>query len=77
MNKDTKEYRKSLEKFRDYNSIDEYIEDIVTILVHSSWHYAEEKARKQCEERAEFIGYSYEKKVPAYDCAIDVGYCCG
>lgn len=63
--------------FLDYKDIQEYIEDIVVCLVYSSWHYSEEGARKQCEERMGWVERFYEQKVPAYDAAADIGYCCG
>lgn len=64
-------------EFLDYRSIQEYIEDIVVILVYSTWHYSEEDARERCEERMIFIRNCFENKVPADDCAVDVGYSCG
>ncbi len=70
-------FRKECCSFKDYNSIEEYIEDIVVILVHSTWRYTEERARERVEERMAFIRNSYERKDPADDCAIDVGYSCG
>ena len=63
--------------FKDYKSIDEYIEDIVTCLVYSSWHYSEERARQQVEERMAFVKNGYENKMPVDDCYVDVGYNCG
>ena len=64
-------------QFLDYKSIDEYIEDIVVCLIYSSWHYTEERARKQCADRMIFIERSFAEKEPADDCAADVGYGCG
>ena len=63
--------------FLDYKSIDEYIEDIVTCLVYSSWHYTEEQAREQVQERMVWVERYYEQKEPADDAAADIGYCCG
>ncbi len=71
------EFKESRCKWFDYGSIEEYIEDIVVCLVYSTWHYTEERARQQCEDRMGLIERSYEKKEPADDCAADVGYCCG
>ncbi len=70
-------FKEECEIFKDYASIEEYIEDIVVILVYSSWHYTEKQARERCEERRILIENSYRKKEPAYDCAVDVGYSCG
>ena len=63
--------------FLDYKSIDEYLEDIVTCLVYSPWHYTEEEAREQCKERMVWVERYYEQKEPADDAAADIGYCCG
>lgn len=63
--------------FLDYKDISEYIEDIVTCLVYSSWNYTEQQAREQCEERKLFIERYFKDKVPADDAAADVGYCGG
>lgn len=64
-------------KFLSYKDISEYIEDIVTILVYSTWHFTEDRAREQCEDRKALIESCFKKKVPADDCAMDVGYGCG
>lgn len=63
--------------FLDYHSIDEYVEDVTACLVYSSWHYTEERARQKCKDRMALIRNCFEKKVPADDCAADVGYSCG
>lgn len=47
--------------WKNYKSIDAYIEDIVTILVYSPWHYSEEEARKTCP------GISYDVKYSWFD----------
>jgi hypothetical protein len=64
-------------KWKDYKSIDDYVEDVVVCLVYSPWHYTEKEAREQCEERMNFIKQSFKEKMPADDCSADVGYCCG
>ena len=46
-------------------------------LVYSSWHYSEEEARQQCEERMAWVEMFFERKEPAHDAAADIGYCCG
>ena len=63
--------------FKDYKSVSEYIEDIVTCLVYSTWHYTEDRARKRAEQEADYIKRCYSEKCPAADCAVDVGYQCG
>ena len=63
--------------FLEYKDIQEYIEDIVVCLVYSSWHYSEEEARQQCEERMAWVEMFFKRKEPADDAAADIGYCCG
>ncbi|MDO5138763.1 MAG: hypothetical protein Q4D71_09955 [Oscillospiraceae bacterium] len=74
---EVKRFHKERCEFLDYKDIQEYIEDIVVCLVYSSWHYSEERARARCEERMFLIEECFEKKVPADDCYVDVGYSCG
>ncbi len=78
MRKMTQEEAKAFSKdrcaWKNYKSIDAYIEDIVTILVYSTWHYSEIEARKITEDRMALVKNCYEKKIPADDCACDVGY---
>lgn len=57
-------------KFLGYKDISEYIEDIVTILVYSTWYFTEDRAREQCEDRKALIERCFKKKVPADDCAM-------
>lgn len=70
-------FRSDRDAWKNYKSIDDYIEDIVVCLVYSSWHYSEKQAREQCEDRRDYIEESFDEKIPANDCAIEVGYCCG
>lgn len=68
------EFSQDRSVWKDYKSIDEYIEDVVTILANSTWHYSEETARDIARDRKALIEYYYERKKPADDCACDVGY---
>ncbi len=74
---EAKEFCASRCTFLDYSSIEEYVEDIITCLVYSPWHYSEQTARKKCAEGMEFIRRSYGQKIPADDCSVDIGYSCG
>lgn len=74
---EAKEFKKERCTFLNYKDIGEYIEDIVTCLVYSTWRFTEEEARERCEERKALIENSFAKKEPADDCAVDVGYSCG
>ena len=74
---EAKRFKKERCTFLDYKNIQEYIEDIVVCLVYSSWHYTEEEAREQVQDRMVWVEYYYEKKEPADGAAADIGYCCG
>ncbi len=76
-NEETIAFLKEHERFGDYNGIDEYIDDIVTILVNSSWHYDEQIARELVQDRMDYIREAYEDKVPVGFSSAEVGYCCG
>lgn len=77
MTNEEKEFITSCDKFKKYTSIKEYIADIQKCLVLSSWHYSDEEAKILVERDNDFIKESFEKKEPANDTAIDIGYCCG
>ena len=70
-------YVKECDAFKDYESMKAYIEDIVICLVYSSWHYSERVARKRVNDDMDYVKKSFEQKVPANDCAIEIGYSCG
>lgn len=72
-----KKFKKDRCRFLNYRDISEYVEDIVVCLVYSSWHYSEEEARQQCEDRMNFIEQYFEEKTPVDDAAADAGYSCG
>ena len=70
-------YTEACQKFKNYNSLDEYAEDVVICLMYSSWHYSEERARQLVKEDMEYIKKCFDKKTPASICCSDVGYSCG
>ena len=72
-----KKAKNDFDQFKDYKTLEEYIEDIVTCLIHSSWQYSEERARECREERKIYIEYAFEHKEPPDDCSAEVGYHCG
>ena len=74
---EAEKFREERCTFLEYKDIQEYIEDIVVCLVYSSWHYSEERARQQCEERMAWVEMYYSQKEPADDASADIGYCCG
>ena len=74
---EARQFQRERSTFLDYKDIQEYIEDIVICLVHSSWHYTEEQARDQVRDRMVWVERYYEQKEPADDAAADIGYCGG
>ena len=71
------EYVVGCRKFKDYSSIDQYIEDVVICLVYSSWQYTEEQAREIVEEDMKTVREYYEKHIAADSCCAEIGYFCG
>lgn len=63
-------------EFKDYNNIDEYIEDIVYCLIKFC-HDDEETARSFVEDKMDEIIREYNSKYPAYDYAMDYYDICG
>ena len=74
---DGKRYKNECNEFKDYNSIEEYIQDVVICLMFSSWNYSEERAWDIIKEREDYIKEAYDNKEPANDCCAEVGYHCG
>lgn len=63
-------------KFKDYNNIDEYIEDVKFCLIHSC-RYPEETAISFIKEEIDLIKREYSSEYPAYDLAMDYYPICG
>lgn len=63
-------------EFKDYNNIDEYIEDIVCCLIKYC-RYEEKSARSFVENKMHEIKKYYDLKYPAYDYAMDYYPICG
>ena len=73
-----RKFVKGCEEFKDYSSVDEYIEDAVMCLaLYRPWHYTEETARDRLENYREYVERCYSDKIPADDLAMDVGFTCG
>ena len=62
--------------FRDYESIDEYVDDVIFCLMHSC-RYSEEAAKNFAEIKRDEIERCYEQKCPADDLAMDYYNLCG
>lgn len=75
--KEARAHIKACKKFKEYDNIEEYIEDVVVCLVYSPWNYTEESARERVRYRMNYVRYAFEHREPADDCSIEVGYSCG
>ena len=62
--------------FRDYESIEEYVDDVIFCLMHSC-RYSEEAAKNFAEIKRDEIERCYERKCPADDLAMDYYNLCG
>lgn len=67
--KDIEKTLDSCYKFKDYEDITEYMEDVIACIEASFSYYTEESARKEVIESMDFIKECYEKKWPAADVA--------
>ena len=72
-----RDYVESLSKFRNYNSIDEYVRDIIICLIESYLGHSEKQERFLVKCHLPYIKDSYECREPAGYCSIEVGYCSG
>ena len=62
----------------DCGTIGEYREEVAKRLVmYTPWHYDEKSAKERVEAYSEFVRKAFSERVPAKDCAIDIGYSCG
>ena len=64
-------------EFKDYNSFEEYVRDVIICLMESYPQRSEEHSRFLAKCNMEYIKSSFEYKEPAAYCIIEVGYCCG
>lgn len=71
------DYASGCDSFKDYGSIDEYIRDIIIVLMESYPGHSEEESRFLVKCNMEYIKSSFEYGEPAAYCSIEVGYCCG
>ena len=77
MTQKEKAFYEGCTEFKNYSSLDEYIEDIRKCLMLSDWHYSEQESDRQIKENFDFIKDAYNNKEPALITAADAGYCCG
>ena len=74
---EAKVFVKERDEWRDYSTIEEYIEDVTTCLVYSSWRYSEEHAREIIDYKMVWVKYGFEHQIPANDCSAEVGFFAG
>lgn len=70
-------FTESCRTFKKYNSIEDYIEDVVACLVYSSWHYTEEQARECIKDRMDYVKEAFLNEEPADACCAEVGFYAG
>ena len=71
------DYVSGCSEFKDYNSFEEYVRDVIICLMESYPQRSEEHSRFLAKCNMEYIKSSFEYKEPAAYCIIEVGYCCG
>ncbi len=74
-----KSFMKSCNEFKEYGSIDEYINDIRRLLMIGIMppRFSEKNANKLINEELEYIKSDFEQKIDACACAVNIAYCCG
>ena len=72
-----RKYADGCTKFKNYNSIDEYMDDVIICIMACYPHYNYPQASETAYRFLENVENSYEIKENAYDCGVDLGYCCG
>lgn len=77
MTNEERAFFESCDSYKNYSSIDEYIEDIRHWLTLSSWHYSEQRAQELIEANKAYIEKAYASREPASDAGAEVGFCCG
>ena len=71
------DYVRGCSEFKDYNSFEEYVRDVIICLMESYPKRSEEHSRFLVKCNIEYVKSSYEYREPADYCVIEVGYCCG
>ncbi len=60
-----------------YQTIEEYIDDVVEWLCQSSWKYSKEKALHCIKDHKKQVYRDYERHTPIDLCGAEAGYYCG
>lgn len=71
------EYVNGCEEFKEYDSFDEYVKDVIICLMIVYHDFDLKGAKERVLHDMSLIEHSFEVKEPACDIAIDVGYSCG
>jgi hypothetical protein len=79
MTDEERNFEKSCDIFKDYKTIDEYIDDIRQLLMIGIIYnrYSKKEADEVISENINFIKEDFAKKIDACSCAVDIAYCCG
>ena len=73
----TPTYINRCKTFKDYNSLDEYVKDIIICLMDIFPYYDLERSKEDVKVEIKDIEHSFNVETPAYDYSIDLGYGCG
>ena len=71
------DYVNGCSEFKDYNSFEEYVRDVIICLMESYPKRSEEYSRLLVKSDIHYIKSSFEHEEPADECIIVVGYGCG
>lgn len=71
------EYVKGCEEFKQYDSFDEYVRDVMICLMIVFNDFDLKGAKERASHEMITIRHSFEIGECAFDSAIDVGYTCG
>lgn len=70
-------FLKKCKSFNEDISFNDYIQMVCKCLVISDYNYSVSEALKRTINNLDSIKIFYENKESAYDCMIELGYCCG
>lgn len=71
------DYIRGCNKFKKYNSFDEYVRDVLICLMEGYPKNSLEDSKFLVRCNFEYVKSTYENRLPADYCVIEVGYCCG
>lgn len=79
MTDEEKSFMKSCDEFKEYGSIDEYVNDIRRLLMIGIMppRFSLKDANKLISRELEHIKSDFEQKIDACACAANIAYCCG